>query len=179
MKIADMSMQELAAYVCDALDKAGIDTVLSGGCCVELYSKGKYTSDDIDLIDRFSGGHRKIKQVMESLGFIEYSIKRYFIHKDSKYFIEFPNGPLGVGDEIVKDIAIKEYSTGKLKLLTPTDYIKDRLAAYYFWDDLQSLEQAIWVAKENKFDLENIKNWSKKEGMLDKFKYFIDKLKDK
>ncbi len=41
--IAEMTMEELAAYVCDALEKEGIETVLSGGCCVELYSQGRNT----------------------------------------------------------------------------------------------------------------------------------------
>ncbi len=67
--IKNMSMAELAAYVCSALEKNGIETVLSGGYCVEIYSNSRYTSDDIDLIDRFNGGHRKIKEVMESIGF--------------------------------------------------------------------------------------------------------------
>ena len=60
--IAEMSMEELAAYVCSKLGEKGIETVLSGGSCVQIYSKGKYTSDDIDLIDRFNGGHTLIKK---------------------------------------------------------------------------------------------------------------------
>jgi len=32
--IAEMSMEELAAYVCSKLEEAGIETVLSGGSCV-------------------------------------------------------------------------------------------------------------------------------------------------
>ncbi len=55
--IKEMTMEELAAYVCSQLEKEGIETVLSGGSCVEIYSQGKYTSDDIDLIERFNGGH--------------------------------------------------------------------------------------------------------------------------
>jgi hypothetical protein len=147
--IKEMSMEELAAYVCSALEQEGIETVLSGGSCVQIYSQGKYTSDDIDLIDRFNGGHTRIKNVMINLGFKEYN--RYFIHEDTKLFIEFPRGPLGVGDAPVNDIASKEEDTGILKLLTPTDCIKDRLAAYYHWDDPQSLEQAIWVAERNDY----------------------------
>ena len=179
--IGQMSMEELAAYVCEALEKKGIETVLSGGCCVELYSKGRYTSDDIDLIDRFNGGHRKIKQIMESLGFKEYKMKRYFIHEDTSLFIEFPKGPLGVGDAPVKDVSTRMTETGILKLLTPTDCIKDRLAAYYHWNDEQSLEQAIWVADENDFDIESIEIWSSHEGMIDKFQDFkvgLDNLKE-
>ena len=170
--IKDMSMEELAAYVCEALEKEGIETVLSGGCCVELYSKGRYTSDDIDLIDRFNGGHRKIKEVMEKIGFTEYKMKRYFVHKDTSLFIEFPRGPLGVGDTPVKEVSTRITETGSLKLLTPTDCIKDRLAAYYHWDDEQSLEQAIWVAQENIFNMDAVKSWSEDEGMIDRFKNF-------
>ena len=41
--IKEMSMEELAGYVCSQLEKEGIKTVLSGGSCVEIYSQGKYT----------------------------------------------------------------------------------------------------------------------------------------
>lgn len=168
--IAEMSMEELAAYVCSKLDEKGIDTVLSGGSCVQIYSHGKYTSDDIDLIDRFNGGHSLIKKVMFDMGFREHN--RYFVHDDTSLFIEFPRGPLGVGDAPVNDIATLEEETGILKLLTPTDCIKDRLAAYYHWDDPQSLEQAVWVAEQNDFDLKSIEIWSVNENELEKFKIF-------
>lgn len=172
--IADMSMEELAAYVCSQLEAAGIETVLSGGSCVQIYSEGKYTSDDIDLIDRFNGGHTRIKQVMFDMGFKEHN--RYFVHEDTEYFIEFPRGPLGVGDTPVHDIATLEEETGILKLLTPTDCIKDRLAAYYHWDDPQSLEQAVWVAQQNPFDMDAVKTWSEQEGMMEKFTVFYRRL---
>ena len=172
--IGDMSMEELAGYVCSQLEKEGIKTVLSGGSCVEIYSQGKYTSDDIDLIDRFNGGHTQIKNVMFLLGFNEHN--RYFVHEDTRYFIEFPRGPLGVGDAPVNEIASRESETGILRLLTPNDCIKDRLAAYYHWDDPQSLEQAIWVAQQNKFDMDSIEEWSKYEKALGKFEIFKDRL---
>ncbi len=99
------------------------------------------------------------------------------MHKDTKYFIEFPRGPLGVGDEVVKNIENLEMDTGILKLLTPTDCIKDRLAGYY-WDDMQNLEQAVMVALENDFDIDDIERWSKKEGELEKFNVFRKKLQE-
>ncbi|HQR74017.1 MAG TPA: hypothetical protein PLH07_02605 [Sulfurovum sp.] len=172
--IKDMSMEELAGYVCSQLEKEGIKTVLSGGSCVEIYSEGKYTSDDIDLVDRFNGGHTKIKNVMVQLGFKEHN--RYFVHQDTRYFIEFPRGPLGVGDAPITEIASRENETGILRLLTPNDCIKDRLAAYYHWDDPQSLEQAIWVAQQNKFYIDSIKEWSMNEKELDKFEIFKSRL---
>jgi hypothetical protein len=39
-------------------------------------------------------GHKKITMVMLTLGFKEQN--RYFIHDDTKWWIEFPKGPLGI-----------------------------------------------------------------------------------
>ena len=109
---------------------------------------------------------------MQKLGFSEYKMKRYFVHEDTELFIEFPRGPLGVGDAPVKEVSSRKTETGTLKLLTPTDCIKDRLAAYYHWDDMQSLEQAVWVAQENEFDMKAVAAWSEAEGMSEKFSIF-------
>ncbi len=165
--ISSMSIEELGAHVCSELQKEGIDVVLSGGACVQIYSYNQYMSWDIDLVNRYNDRPSKIKKVMLGLGF--YEENKYFAHKDTKYFIEFPPGPLGVGDEAVVDIALRATDSGVLRLLTPTDCVKDRLSAYYHWNDLQSLHQAVWVAKNNEVDMLNIKEWSVKEGMNDKF----------
>jgi len=66
-----------------------------------------------------------------------------------------------------------------LRLLTPTDCVKDRLAAYYHWDDEQSLQQAVWVAQQNSVNLESIKEWSIKENSEQKYLNFFNKLKTK
>lgn len=86
-----------------------------------------------------------------------------------KYFIEFPTGPLSIASERVKDITEIEYSTGLLKLLSATDCVKDRLAAFYFWDDKQSLEQALLVAKTQTINIEEVERWSSIENCSEKF----------
>jgi len=169
--VKDMSMKELGGFICDALIAKDIHVVLSGGSCVEIYSRGEYTSYDLDLINQYNEQFKKIHQVMLELGFREYN--RYFVHDDTKLFIEFPSGPLGVGDAPIEDIAEIDTEAGVLRLLTPTDCIKDRLAAYYHWNDEQCLQQAIWVAQQNEYDLESVKAWSIKEGSEDKFLIFL------
>ena len=77
-----------------------------------------------------------------------------------------------MGDEPVKNFSQRNIATGTLKLLTATDCIKDRLSAYYHWQDRQSLQQALSVARKHAFDIENIKGWSKREGMEEKFAEF-------
>lgn len=173
-EIKDMDLKELGGFICDALIAKDIHVVLSGGSCVEIYSRGEYSSWDLDLINRYNEQYKKIHNVMQKLGFTEHN--KYFIHEDTKYFIEFPSGPLSVGDAPVEDIAEIDTEAGVLRLLTPTDCIKDRLAAYYHWDDEQSLQQAVWVAEQNDYDLASIKEWSLKEEADEKFANFIKQL---
>ena len=175
INIKDMTMPELASYVCTKLEENDVEVVLSGGSCVEIYSRGNYTSYDIDLINRYNDTFFKIKSTMESLGFEEEG--KYFIFKDTKFYIEFPSGPLGVGDSHVEKIEEISTKYGVLKLLTPTDCIKDRLSAYYHWDDEQSLQQAIWVAQQNEINFDDLKDWSSKEQALLKYNNFINGLK--
>jgi hypothetical protein len=63
-----------------------------------------------------------------------------------------------------------------LKLLSPTDCVKDRLIAFYHWDDRQCLEQAILVCGDNRVDLEEVKRWSVNEGMSSKYDIFLTRL---
>ncbi|MCB0119936.1 MAG: hypothetical protein KDD72_12955 [Anaerolineales bacterium] len=173
-KIKNMSQVELAAYVQDALQADGIQVVLSGGSVVSFYSDNRYVSKDLDLINASFSRRSKIKAVMERFGFTEKG--RYFIHPETAFFIEFPDGPLSVGEEPVKEVSEFELSTGLLRILSPTDCVKDRLCAFYFWNDLQGLTQAILVIKSQQVDLKEIKRWSKVEGKEKEFKSFIDKI---
>ena len=173
-KIKNMSQVELAAYVQDSLQAEGIQVVLSGGSAVSFYSSDKYVSNDLDLINTSFSRRSKIKAVMDGLGFHEQG--RYFIHPETTFFIEFPDGPLSVGEEPVKEISEFELSTGTLRVLSPTDCVKDRLCAFYFWNDLQGLEQAILVTRSQPVDMKEIKRWSKVEGKEKEFKAFTDKL---
>lgn len=75
-----------------------------------------------------------------------------------------------MGSEPIEETNELTFETGILTLLSPTDCVKDRLAAYYYWDDLQALEQAKMVAKNHKINLEEILRWSDLENQLEKFK---------
>jgi len=162
-----MIIGELAAYVCSWLNTNGIKCVLTGGACVSIYTGNKYLSYDLDFIDITYASRKEVKKILKKLGFSEKN--RYFVHPETKYFIEFPAGPLSVGSEPIKDYLELKFNTGNLFLLSPTDSVKDRLAAYYHWNDLQALGQAIMVARSRKTDLNEIRRWSKTEGQFEKF----------
>ncbi len=173
-QIKNMSQVELAAYVQDSLQKEGIKVVLSGGSAVSFYSSDKYVSKDLDLINTSFSKRSKIKSVMAQLGFQEQG--RYFVSPETQFFVEFPDGPLSVGDEPVKEISEFELATGTLRVVSPTDCIKDRLCAFYFWNDQQGLAQAVLVAKSQKVDFKEIKRWSKMEDKEKEYELFKSKL---
>lgn len=169
-KIKDMTQLEIAAFICSHLKEYEIEVVLSGGALTSYYSNNKYVSKDVDLIDVYSVNRRKLISAMQEIGFVEKS--RYFHHPGSEYIVEFPPGPLTVGDEIVKNTYQVKFSTGSLTVMSATDCVKNRLAAYYHWGDKPALAQAVLVAKERKVDIEEIRKWSDNEGKPKEFQVF-------
>jgi hypothetical protein len=170
-----MSAEELAGLVCQKLQDAGVVVTLTGGACVGIWSQGKYVSHDLDFIEEGLVPRRKIREVLGHLGFSEEG--GHFVHPETQFIVEFPNGPLTVGDQRVEKTSERQTSAGILRLLTPTDCIKDRLAAYFHWNDLQSLEQALLVAQAQKIDLPDIRRWSTSEKNEAKFRVFQRRLK--
>ena len=69
--IAKMSQLELAAFVQEHLRKHGIDSVLTGGSAVTLYSQNHYVSRDVDLIILSVVHRRALRQAMEEIGFVD------------------------------------------------------------------------------------------------------------
>ena len=173
---AGFSIGELAAYVADHLSRKGIDTVLVGGACICIYSENTYRSFDLDFITTGMAGRQSLRQALAEIGFTEE--QRYFRHPETDYFIEFPSGPLAVGDEPPGEIASLTYRTGVLRLLSPTDSVKDRLAAYYHWKDRQSLEQAVLVAAGQSVDMAEVRRWSLKEGFAAEFEAIRKRLEN-
>ena len=174
--IGDMTLIELAAFVQSHLREKGIDVILSGGASVTFYSYSKYVSSDIDLVNTYFVSRRVIRESMHEIGF--YEVGRTFQHSETQFFVEFPPGPLSVGKEPVHQIDEHELSTGILRIISPTDCVKDRLANYYHFDDLQCLEQALLVANTNTIDLEEIERWSRVEGKSDDFNLIRDRFVD-
>lgn len=172
MKITQsLPLSNLAALVCDACLKCGVDVVLSGGACVSIYTDNQYSSYDLDFVLRVPVPRKKIMVIMEELGFQEDG--RHFRHSKNPYIVEFLSPPLSVGEEPVREI--KEIQSGKrtLRLLSPTDCVKDRLAAFYHWNDRPSLDQAVLVCMKEDVDLSEVRRWSLNEGIKDKYDLFI------
>ena len=172
--IKEMSLEELAAFISTNLRKNNIEVILTGGSCVSIYSENKYLSMDLDFVETFYTKRKYLVKCLTVLGF--YEENRYYKHPDTDYIVEFPPGPLAVGNEPITDIISLQFETGELRIIAPTECVKDRLAAFYFWNDRQCLEQAVLVAKMNDINLDEVERWSKKESEEEKFKEFFNEL---
>jgi hypothetical protein len=165
--IKKMTQAELAAFVQSHLRKNDIEVVLTGGAAVSVYTENKYVSMDIDLVSTMSVGIKKIKAALADLGFVQTG--RHFAHPETEFIVEFPVGPPAVGKETVNQFEEIQLSTGLLRILSPTDCVRDRLAHYYHWGDRQALEQAVMVAQSNRVDLDEIERWSTVENKVVEF----------
>jgi hypothetical protein len=176
--LSNLSIKELAALICGSLRKEGLQATLSGGACAEIYSNNKYMTGDLDFVVNYvwPGNDKIIERVMSALGFKKSG--RIFINKSVSYSVEFPPGPLSVGEEYqIKPVEMK-VKTGKLSLLSPTDSAKDRLTGYFYGNDAQCLEQAVMICQMNKVNIEDIRKWARSEGRPEKFKEFESRISE-
>ncbi len=175
MKVAGLGLEDLAALVCTTLDQHGINVVLTGGSCVSVWTHNAYMSLDLDFIALGLHSNREIGKALRTIGFTARTANgRYFEHPGTDLVIEFPSGPLMVGDEQVREEHIDKRATdmGVVRLLSPTDCIKDRLAGYYHWRDAQNFEQAVAVARRHAVDWKDLQRWHREEGVADQFAAF-------
>ena len=176
-RIGDMTRAELAALVQERLRTKGVEEILCGGSCVSIYSDETYVSDDLDLVHAslLSPGRRVIREAMLELGFGEEG--RHFSHPGTELLVEFPPGPPSLGDEPAGKIEEMQEATGLLRLLSPTDCVKDRLACYFYFGDEQCLRQALLVARRRSIDMAEVGRWAGKEGREERLRRFQDLLR--
>jgi hypothetical protein len=161
----DTSLQELAALISGALESAGIKAPLSGGGAVSLYSHNEYESFDLDFIT--SATTETIARAIKPLGFERVPGAREFEHPDTDLFAEFPPGPLAFGETVAQDsdATVLQTEFGPVRIITPTQSVMDRLAAYTHWNDRQALDQAVMVARRQNVEWSALRKWAASEGL--------------
>ena len=167
-----VTLKELACFVYETLKNHNIDVVLVGGACVTIYSENRYQSMDVDFATYEE--LKPIEKILHEYGFKR--VGRHFTHDNCPYLIDFVNPPITVGHEAVRQFKTLKTSMGSLQLLTPNDCVKDRLAAFFHWNDMQAFDQAILVAKAHQIDVKNLKQWAKTEGYFEKLNQFLERL---
>jgi hypothetical protein len=170
-----MSREEVAALVCQTLSDGGVSVVLSGGSVVSIYSNNEFESFDLDFIR--TGLPQKVDGALKGLGFSKDG--RHWKHPNTRFWVEFPAGPVAIGDTVIRDFAERKTPFGVLRLLGPTECVMDRLAWYFHNGDLECLEQAVAVASQNPIDLERVADWAKRERRSRQFDAIAERLRPK
>lgn len=170
------SLDDVAAVVATALDRAGIVAVLTGGACATIYTGGAYQSHDLDFIVRSGGTRRSLDAAMASNGFSRDGDR--YVHPATPFFVEFPRGPLAIGDDIRITPVALQVGSATVMALSATDACRDRLAAFYHWSDRQSLQVAVEIALARPVNMKKIRDWSTSEdhiGRFDEFRRELDR----
>jgi hypothetical protein len=119
----------VAFIVCTALAGQDIAAVLTGGSAATVYAPHAYQSRDMDFILHWQGKTTGGAAVLNSLGYTERG--QTWHHSDSPFTLEFPKGPLAVGDDLIKSWDTLHSGELLLHILTPTDCVRDRLMWFY------------------------------------------------
>ena len=170
----DSTLREVALAVGAALTARGIDAVLTGGACASVYSDGMYSSLDLDFVLTSDVTQAELDEAMAAAGFTRDGDR--FVHAAVTYWVEFPRGPLAVGGDYKIRPTTLDGDARHLSVLSPTDSCRDRLAAFYHWDDRQSLAVAIEIAVRHPVDLPTIRKWSRREAADEKLNIFLERL---
>lgn len=166
------SLRDVAFVVCTALHEGGIEAVLTGGSAATVYAPHAYQSHDIDFIITFHTRESNAGEILSSLGYRE--ALDHYEHADNALVLEFPQGPLAIGRELVREWDTLREGRMMLHIIRPTDSCRDRLAGFLFWNDRGSLDQAVAVARARRgdVDMKLIRTWCRAEGKADAFVAF-------
>lgn len=171
------SEEALWRYVASHLSRRGIPTVLVGGAAAAVYADGAYRSGDLDLVVEGMHDRREIAAAMRSIGFRE-TKGRYFAHPGCRHlYVEFVQGPLGIGDDVEIRPRTLRAGGAPIRILSPADCVRDRLASYIHFRARECLEQAVLVAASRSVAPRRIRAWCVREGGEEAYREFAELLR--
>ena len=140
--------------------------VLTGGSAATFYAPEAYASLDADFILIRDDPLSDVAVALQTIGFERDGRSRIFTHPASQFTLDFPKGPLSVGGEYIHETDIIEREGLRLRVLTRTDCIRDRLAHFYFWRDYTALNAAVAVAAASPDDVDFnlLRTWTERES---------------
>ncbi len=164
------TLEETWKIIPSHLQKNNIEAVLVGGGVATIYSQGKYMSGDIDFVMGWGNTHSQIKTPLESIGFTrEGTIYR---HPSTTFSLDFSNPPVDIGDNNDPEIVEQEFNGQSIKILSPSECIKDRLNKFTHWNDESAMQAAVAVAKSVPYSITKVEQFCKVNKMETAFSEF-------
>jgi hypothetical protein len=133
-----------------------------------------YQSSDLDFVLQTAISQARLDSAMATAEFSRQG--NQYVHPRASFFVEFPAGPLAIGSDFRIEPVERRVGRSLVTALSATDSCRDRLAAFYFWNDRQSLRTAVQIAVRQRVRLETIRKWSRVEGFQAPFEEFVAEL---
>jgi hypothetical protein len=114
--------------------RGGKTPIIVGGQAVEIYTQGSYTTGDIDI-----KAPREITEaILKEWGFVK--VGRPWINKELDVYVDWLGSSLEEGEEAERRTAIiKVTDQLDIRVLSIEDLVIDRLGAFKWWGDTDSL----------------------------------------
>jgi hypothetical protein len=179
----ESTLEDVCFAVAAVLAKNGITAVLTGGSAATIYAPAAYGSLDADFVLDRDEGLAQIAVAVYEIGYVRMKTSRIFTHPESTFTLDFPKGPLAVGGDYVTKTVVLKRGEQRLRILSRTDCVRDRLAHYYHWDDYTALSAAVGVAAADPHDVDFkvLQEWTRRESalLIEKYHEFEERLKYK
>lgn len=168
-------ISQVAAVISSYMEEQGYEPVLTGKSCAAIHAGTSIHPKTLDFIVR-DFTNDEVAETMAGVGFLD-SGHRTFSNKYCPYEVLLTTHPVVVGDDVVSDVKVMRTAKGPLKLLTPTDCVRQRLSMFYRWNDREALDDALKVARKHEIDMDLVRRWSDWEWASERYDEFAELLK--
>lgn len=160
LDFSNCRVEELWRYVSSHLEREEISTVLVGGAVVSVYTNDAYRSGDLDMVVSILISHKQVEKALAKIGFTKNGL-RYYQHPECQHlYLDISTNIVSIGEQTHIQPDIWELDGVGIKILSPTDSVKDRLASYiHTQDSRDNLVLAAMVACLHPVDLDAIEAW--------------------
>jgi len=158
----------------EALEPEGIRPILVGGVALEFYTLGGYATKDIDLV---ASSRKKLKTVLEKLGFTRRMGERHWYSTELDVAIEIPDEILAGSPE---KLTVLEIDGKNVYIIGIEDLIIDRLSAAKFWQSPSDFEWAVKIIAlhAEDIDFDYLKKAAKEHDVEDILKETLKESED-
>jgi len=156
----------IAMFSREVVRRGGKQPIIVGGQAVEIYTQGSYTTGDIDI----KASREMTDAILKAWGFVKAG--RTWINKELDIYVDWLGSSLEEGEEAEKRVSIiKVTDQLDIRVISIEDLVIDRLGAFKWWGDTDSLLWAkvlIGVKKSiDRLDESYLFERAKKTNLLD------------
>lgn len=113
------------AVITEALEPDSIRPILVGGCAVEFYTFGGYSTGDVDVV---VSDRKRLGEILAKLGFDREG--RFWYREDLEIALECPDEDLAGSRDRIVEVEVGDLSCWVIGI---EDLLTDRLNGYVHW----------------------------------------------